>query len=159
MKEKSTIKDITESILKIEKQEINSILFLEKIRENLIEKIRLNKISMNYESISSYKNELKENISYNNFDIEIKILSFKDKFDEEKFKSKSDFLEIAISGKKYFKIYDKNNQKTYLSYKLFPNYGIIYSKDTFISNSTFPKTSIISININNIKKKLLKVDK
>ena len=145
--------DINQIINNIKKEftsdkKISKLSLLEDLKIHLIEFVR----SLESKKIRELVNFTKENnnkqydINLNGINSSFSINFFKDEKIDEKNLSKFNTLEVAIEGRKQFKIFDHNNSK-FAMYKLIPFYGIVYSKNTAISSKVFSKSTLIYINI------------
>ena len=128
---------------------------LEYIRFNIIEKLRSKNKKEIIDLINLIKknDNLKKNIKIEELDLIIFFNFINKEKNEEKIQSDNNVLEIILSGQKSFKIFDNEDKKKYISYKIMPLYGIAYSSNTLISYKTIKKTALLNINIADKSKK------
>ena len=147
--------EITKYSSNNEVKNFSTLHFLEYIRYKIIENLR----SKNNKEIISLINSIKKN---NNFEKKIKneeldlmiIFNFiNEEKNEKNIQSKNNILEIALSGQKNFQIFDNEDKKKYVFYKITPFYGIVYSANTQISYKTIKKTTILNISMEDKFKK------
>ena len=127
----------------------NLINILEYIRCNTIERLRTenNKTILNLIDMIKKNGSINENLKIKDVNINIFFNYYDKKQIVKKSKSTSNVLEIALSGQKNYQIFDKIDKNKYISYKIMPFYGVVYSSDTVISSITVKNTSILNINI------------
>ncbi|PPR44517.1 MAG: hypothetical protein CFH21_00297 [Alphaproteobacteria bacterium MarineAlpha5_Bin11] len=121
---------------------VDKINFLENIRYTFIEKIK--EIPKSKELFKEFS---EKKYNKNKYEMSIRSEFVKKDIIVNKLKSKSDTLEIVISGKKNYKVYDLVDQKRYLIYAAKPVQGIVYSEKTYISSKTQGGTLIIVITL------------
>ena len=151
MKLQSLLEIISNCLINEEQNSLNILDLLEKLRENIIEKLR----TLNKNEIINLNTKIIEEKSIKK-DVIIKDLKFNisiDYYDKDylinKKNSSSNILEIIFDGKKKYKIYDKENINTFINYRILPFYGVVFSNETTFSSETKENTILLTINVDN----------
>ena len=143
--------DISNFFSDIELKKPNLVHILENYREKIIEKLR----TLKKDDLMNINLEIKKNIKT------IKKITFKNiKFDIflhhheknqviDKTKTNFNFLEIALNGRKDYKIFDKYDNSRFINYKIIPFYGVVLSSETIFSSKINNNSSILTINVDN----------
>lgn len=149
------ITEITDCLSNNEVKNFNTLHLLEYIRFNIIESLRSknNKEISDLINLVKKNNNLKKNIKNEEADLMIIFSFFNEEKNEERIQSDNNVLEIVLSGQKNFQIFDNENKKKYLYYKVMPLYGVVYSSNSLISYKTVKKTTLLNINITDKSKK------
>ena len=131
------------------------LILLEYIRFNIIERLRSENNSKVLQLVNMIKTHRSIAKDLKARDLKLKVLfNYYDKKSTiEKAKSTYSVLEIALSGKKSFQIFDKLNKNKYIFYKIVPFYGVVYSTETVVSSRVVENTAILNINIEDKLKK------
>ena len=149
------LSEISKCLSNNEVKNLNTLHLLEYIRFKIIEKLRSknNKEIINLINLVEKNNNLKKNIKNEELDLMVMFNFINEEKDEKKTKSSNNVLEIVLGGQKNFLIFDNENNKNYISYKIMPLYGIVYSANTQISYKTIKKTTLLNINMEDKSKK------
>jgi len=128
---------------------------LEYIRLNIIEKLRSqnNKKTLELINLIKKNNNLKKTIKIDELDLIIIFNYYDEERNEKRIQSKNNALEIVLNGQKNYQIFDNDDKKKYILYKIMPFYGVVYSANTLISYKTIKKTTLLNINIEDKSKK------
>jgi len=151
MKLQSLLEIISNCLTNEEQNSLNILDLLEKLRENIIEKLRI----LNKNEIINLNTKIIEEKSIKK-DVIIKDLKFNisiDYYDKDylinKKNSSSNILEIIFDGKKKYKIYDKDNINSFINYRILPFYGVVFSSETIFSSEIKENTILLTINVDN----------
>lgn len=151
MKLQSLLEIISNCLINEEKNSLNILDLLEKLRENIIEKLRtLNKneiINLNTKIIE--EKSIKKDVTIKDLKFNISIDYYDKDYQINKKNSSSNILEIIFDGKKKYKIYDKENINTFINYRILPFYGVVFSNETTFSSETKENTILLTINVDN----------
>lgn len=147
--------EITNCSLNNEIKNFKPLDLLEYIRLNIIEKLRSqnNKKTLELINLIKKNNNLKKTIKIDELDLIIIFNYYDEERNEKRIQSKNNALEIVLNGQKNYQIFDNDDKKKYILYKIMPFYGVVYSANTLISYKTIKKTTLLNINIEDKSKK------
>ena len=149
------LEEITNCSLNNEIKNSKPLDLLEYIRFNIIEKLRSqnNKKTLELINLIKKNNNLKKTIKIDELDLIIIFNYYDEERNEKRIQSKNNALEIVLNGQKNYQIFDNDDKKKYILYKIMPFYGVVYSANTLISYKTIKKTTLLNINIEDKSKK------
>ena len=147
--------EITNCSLNNEIKNSKPLDLLEYIRLNIIEKLRSqnNKKTLELINLIKKNNNLQKTIKIDELDLIIIFNYYDEERNEKRIQSKNNALEIVLNGQKNYQIFDNDDKKKYILYKIMPFYGVVYSANTLISYKTIKKTTLLNINIEDKSKK------
>lgn len=132
-----------------DKNNLNLVTFLEEVRLNILEQIKNNtELIDEFNNFINKEKNYEKQITIKENKIKINFLFIEKQIVLDKKESNFHTLEIVLSGKKVYRIYDKINKNKYLTCRLLPAYGVVYSSKTTISSITSPNTSLICLTMN-----------
>tara|TARA_Y100000590_G_C15572310_1_gene959085 strand:- start:139 stop:597 length:459 start_codon:yes stop_codon:yes gene_type:complete len=150
MTTKGLLDKINNYFLSINESNNNNIYFLEETREKIIDEIRSDEKEL-IDLVNTNKNKKIEDKYFilKKFKIRVSFAYNIKKIEEKKEELKKDVLEIMLSGKKIYKVFDLVDKNKKINYNLTPTHGIVFSSKTHISSSTFANSMILSVVIEN----------